>query len=67
MRDKHGVYGRRQLLSLYSTALAPSDDVQSRLRSLEWQAAPTVTAAAGQVVNAGRSQRRVILTTTPTS
>jgi len=34
MRDKHGVYGRRQLLSLYSTALAPSDDVQSRLHSL---------------------------------
>jgi len=34
MRDKHGVYGRRQLLSLYITALAHSDDVQSLLRSL---------------------------------
>jgi len=34
MRDKHGVYGRRQLLSLYSTIPAHSDDVQSRLRSL---------------------------------
>ena len=34
MRDKHGVYGRRELLSLYSAALAPSYDMQSRLRSL---------------------------------
>ena len=34
MRDKHGVYGRRELLSLYSAALAPSHDMQSRLRSL---------------------------------
>jgi len=32
--DKHGVYGRRELLSLYSAALAPSHDMQSRLRSL---------------------------------
>jgi len=34
MRNKHGVYGQRQLLSLYSTALAHSDDVQSRLSTL---------------------------------
>jgi len=27
MRDIHGVYGRRELLSLYSNALAPSHDV----------------------------------------
>jgi len=34
MRDKHGVYGRRQLLSLYSTAFAHSDNMQSHLRVL---------------------------------
>jgi len=34
MSDKHGVYGRRELLSLYSAALAPSHDVQSCLRSV---------------------------------
>ena len=32
--DKHGVYGRRELLSQYSAALAPSHNVQSCLRSL---------------------------------
>jgi len=74
MRDKHGVYGRRQLLSLYSAALAPSYDVQSRLRSLGlWTVcrlkAGRVYRYRGrpQVVNAGRCQRRVVSTTAPTS
>ena len=75
MRDIHDVYGRRELLLLYSNALASSHNVQSRLRSLGlWT---VCRLKAGRVYRyrgrqagrqcAGRCQRCVVSTTAPTS